>query len=171
MYETPADLRELQRLLDQSYAVAGEHLRSIFTPARRMSAQELVTLLRGVFVLNVATVTAACEPLVAPVDGLCHRGKLLFGLPPGSVRARHLRARPQMSAVHQHGEDWCVIVHGRAREIDLDAHEHSDVLGYFKEVYGASWDYWHEEHYSDREGSGFNAWIEPRRIYAVKPRG
>ena len=119
--------------------------------------------------LNVATVTAACEPMVAPVDGLFYRGKVLFGFPPGSIRGQHLRARPQVSATHSRGEDYCVIVHGRAQEIDLDARKHADVLDYFKEVYGASWDYWHEERYRDRNGSEFNGWVEARRMYTLKP--
>ena len=60
MHETPEDLHELQQLLDASYEAAGEHLRSIFRPERRMSAAETAAHLKGVFVLNVATVTAAC---------------------------------------------------------------------------------------------------------------
>ena len=107
---------------------------------------------------------------MAPVDGLFYRGKVLFGFPPGSVRGRHLRARPQVSAVHNRGEEHCVIVHGEAREIDLDAASNGHYLDYFKEVYGASWGYWHEQRYRDREGSEFNAWIEPRRMYTLKPR-
>jgi hypothetical protein len=170
MHETAQDLRELQHLLDWSYERAGEHLRSIFTPERRMSAQETAQLLKRVFVLNVATVTASCEPLVAPVDGLFYRGKLLFGFPPGSVRACHLRSRPQVSAVYNRGEDYCVIAHGHAREIDLALPENAQFLSYFKEVYGSSWNYWHEERYRDRQGFGFNAWIEPRRMYTLKPR-
>ena len=133
-----------------------------------MSAAEVSQLLQGVFVLNVATVSAAHHPIVAPVDGLFYRGVLLFGFPPGSVRANHLRARPQVSAVHHRGEDLCVIVHGVAREIDLDASECSHYLDFFKEVYGSSWQYWHEERYRDREGSGYNAWIEPRRMFTLK---
>ena len=168
MHESEEDLRELQALLDRSHAGAGEHLRSIFTAERRMSAQQLAELLRGVFVLNVATVSRAGDPLVAPVDGLFYHGKMWFGFPPGSVRAGHLRARPQVSAVHQVGEELCVIVHGRAREVDLHAPESADVLAYFKEVYGSSWDYWHEERYRDRDGSELNAWIEPRRMFTMK---
>ncbi len=41
MYETEADLIWLQDLLDRSYDVAGEHLRSITTPERRIPADEL----------------------------------------------------------------------------------------------------------------------------------
>ena len=76
-----------------------------------------------------------------------------------------------MSAVHNRGEDYCVVAHGHAREIHLDAPESAHFLAYFKEVYGASWDYWHEERYRDRQGSEFNAWIKPRRMYTLKPRG
>lgn len=86
MYETRSNRLALRDLLDRSYRAAGEHLRSIFTPERRMAAEELAQLLTGAFLLNVATVTAAGHPMVAPVDGLFHRGKLLFGFPPGSVR-------------------------------------------------------------------------------------
>ena len=60
--------------------------------------------------------------------------------------------------------------HNRPREIDLDAPESSETLAYFKEVYGASWSYWHEERYQDRAGTEFNARIEARRMFAMKPR-
>jgi hypothetical protein len=70
VYETAEDLRELAALLDRSYARAGAHLRSIFTPERRVAADDLVALLPGVQVLNLATVSRACAPRVAPVDGL-----------------------------------------------------------------------------------------------------
>lgn len=170
MHETPDDLRELQRVLDESYAAAGLHLRSIFQPERRMSAEQVVRALRGVFLLHLATVTAACEPMVAPIDGLFYRGRLWFGFPPGAVRIRHLRARPQVSAVYTLGEDLCVIAHGTAREVVSSDPEHAHFERYGREVYGAAWDYW-VDHYKDREGSDFTAWIEPRRMYAALMRG
>src|SRR6266542_1040031 len=99
MHETPEDLDYLQRLLDESYASAGEHLRSIDLFSRRRStAEDVAAALTGVFVINLATVTGRSEPIVAPVDGLFYRGRLWFSLVPGSVRARHLRARPEASA-------------------------------------------------------------------------
>lgn len=125
--ETPADVAALQRVLDESYAAAGVHLRSIFSAGNRCSAADLVRALRGVFLVQVATVTAKCEPLVAPVDGLFYRGRLFVGFPAGSVRARHLRMRPQVSASHTDG-DFCVIVHGRAEEVG-PGHEFHDGYG------------------------------------------
>ncbi len=169
MHETPEDLRRLQRLLDQSYAEAGEHLRSIFTPERRMSADELVRALPGVFVLHLGTVTASAEPIVAPIDGMFYRGRLWFGFPPGAVRIRHVRARPQVSAVYSIGEDLCVIAHGTAREVRPSDPEHAEYEKYGREVYGPAWDYW-ADHYSDRQGSGLTACIEPRRMYAALMR-
>ena len=41
MHESTDELARLQRTLDESYALGGEHLRSIFTPERRMSAEQI----------------------------------------------------------------------------------------------------------------------------------
>lgn len=140
MHETVEDVRELNRLLDQSYESAGEHLRSIFTQERRIPTEELVSLLAGVQVLNLATVTASCEPRVAPVDGLFFRGRFYFGSAPDSVRFRHLATRPQVSATHTRGEDMAVVVHGIAQRIDLSTHR--GFRDYAIEVYGAQWQDW-----------------------------
>jgi pyridoxamine 5'-phosphate oxidase-like protein len=140
--ETAEDLSELERLLDQSRVNAGEHLRSIFTEERRIPAEELVSLLVGVQVLNLATVTASCEPRVAPVDGLFYRGRFYFGSSPDSVRFRHLSKRPQVSASHTRGEELAILVHGTANRIDLGLSSHQGFRDYAIEVYGAGWHDW-----------------------------
>ncbi len=66
MHETPAELRDLQVLLDDCRADAGTHLRSIFRDERRMSAAQVVRELAGVFVLHVATVTAQGRRCLPP---------------------------------------------------------------------------------------------------------
>jgi len=142
VHEAPADLAALQQLLDASYARMGTHMRSIHTPERRVAAPDLARVLRGVRVLDLATVTAACEPRVGPVDGLFFRGHFHFGSGRESVRFRHLRARPQVSACHTIGETFATIVHGRAVEIDVRAGEHRDFLAYVHEVY-PEWDEWY----------------------------
>jgi hypothetical protein len=98
VYETEDDIRQLQELLDRSHASAGAHLKYIFSDERRVPAADLPGLLTGVQVTALATVTARCEPRVAPVDGLFFRGRLWFGSAHESVRFRHIRARPQVSA-------------------------------------------------------------------------
>lgn len=159
MHETDDDLIALQRLLDDTYARIGEHMRSIHTPERRVSARDLAAVLRGVRVLDLATVTARCEPRVAPVDGLFYRGRFHFGSGAESVRFRHLRARPHVSACHTVGETFAVIVHGHAVELDVRAPEHAGFLAYLHEVY-PHWEEW----YGDTTPP--YACIEPERMYA-----
>jgi Pyridoxamine 5'-phosphate oxidase len=142
MFETPNDLRELTELLDRSYARAGDHLRSIFTPERRIAAGELVALLPGVQVLNLATVTRACAPRVAPVDGLFYRGQFWFGSAAASVRFTHLRERPQVSASHTRGEELAIVVHGTAALIDTGDPAHHGFADYYRNVYGFGWTEW-----------------------------
>ncbi len=164
VHETSEDLTELQRLLDESYVTAGEHLRSIFTPQQRSRAADLTAVLTGVFLINLATVTARSEPLVAPVDGLFYRGRLWFSLPPGSHRARHLDARPQVSATYVNG-DSCLIVHGVAREV---GDTHPFFAGwdqYARKAYGIVVDFAKKVYDTNREPE-FTGFIEPRRIYA-----
>lgn len=169
MHETPAELRDLQVLLDDCRADAGTHLRSIFRDERRMSAAQVVRELAGVFVLHVATVTAQGAPLLAPIDGLFYRSRFWIGFPPGSVRGRHLRTRPAVSASYSKGEDVCILVHGEAREVPESDAAYGAFEDYGRECYGAkSWDYWAHQHYQEREGPGFTAWIDPRRMYAMK---
>ena len=142
VYETAEDLIALRDLLDRSYARAGAHLRSIFTPERRIGADDLVALLPGVQVLNLATVSRACAPRVAPVDGLFYRGRFWFGSAAASVRFVHLRERPQVSASHTRGEALAVVVHGTAALIEAGDPAQAGFATYYREVYGFGWEEW-----------------------------
>jgi pyridoxamine 5'-phosphate oxidase-like protein len=113
MLETPEELDNLQRLLDRSMTGAGEHLRSILTGERRLSAAQLASRLPGMRLLTVATVTADGRPLAGPVDGYFLHGTFWFSSARNSVRMRHLAARPAVSATHLPGEELAVTVHGR----------------------------------------------------------
>ena len=159
MHETAAEIAGLQQLLDASYARIGAHMRTIHTPERRVAASDLARVLRGVRVLDLATVTAACEPRVSPVGGLFFRGRFYFGSGPESARFRHLRVRPQVSACHTIGETFATIVHGRAVEIDVRASEQAGFLDYVHEVY-PDWEEWY-----DGETPPY-ARIEPTVMYA-----
>jgi hypothetical protein len=144
VHETPADLAALQDLLDRSYAIAGPHLLRIITPERRLSAGQVADRLTGMRLLALATVTADGRPIVGPVDGIFFRGAFHFGSSPDSVRFRHIRNRPQVSATHLPGEDLAVTVHGRAVPIDI----HSDagaglrktLLEVYVPRYGVEWE-------------------------------
>lgn len=169
VHETAEDLTELQRLLDESYASAGQHLRSIFGQHPRPSAEDVARGLPGIFVINLAVVTARCEPLVAPVDGLFYRGRLWFGLPPRSQRTRLVRARPAVSATYMEGElghpgGRCLIVHGTAQQVKYGHSLHEGYGEYALGLYGLPID---PEKFRDPDPLDFTGFIEPRRIYAA----
>src|SRR2546421_2004631 len=140
MHETADDLRALQELLDRSYAAAGRHLLRIHTPERRLRATEVAERLTGMCLLALATVTADGRPVVGPVDGIFYRGAFHFGSAPDSVRFRHIRARPQVSATHLPGEELAVTVHGRATQVPIDGGFRDTLLEIYVPRYGEGWE-------------------------------
>jgi uncharacterized pyridoxamine 5'-phosphate oxidase family protein len=91
--------------------------------------------------LSLATVTADGRPIVGPVDGIFMRGAFHFGSSPDSVRFRHIRARPQVSATHLPGEELAITVHGRAVPVDVSSGElRETLLEIYVPRYGASWE-------------------------------
>jgi hypothetical protein len=135
MHESAEDLAALEDLLDASYAAAGAHLRSIITPQRRVDVEELVERLRGMCLLVLATVTADGRPIVGPVDGVFHRGSFHFGSSPQSLRFRHLRVRPGVSATHAPSEAFAVTVHGRATMVPISGGDGAGLRRTLLEVY------------------------------------
>ncbi len=144
MHETPEDLRAVQQLLDRSYAAAGAHLLSIHNPPRRLTAGQIAERLQGLCLLALATATADGRPIVGPVDGIFYRGSFYFGSAPDSLRFRHIRARPHVSATHLPGEELAVTVHGQARQIDLRSEDSEGFRRTLLEVYvpryGPDWE-------------------------------
>jgi uncharacterized pyridoxamine 5'-phosphate oxidase family protein len=140
MRETAAELEALQRLLDDSYAAAGPHLLRIHTPERRLGAEDIANRLTGMCLLVLATVTADGRPVVGPVDGVFLHGAFHFGSSPDSVRFRHIRARPQVSATHLPGEELAVTVHGRATPVDVASGDlRQALLDIYVPRYGEEW--------------------------------
>lgn len=143
MHETTDDVAWLQALLDRSYNGAGEHLRSITTPPRRILAAELGPLLTGVQIIDLATVTRNGKPRVGPVDGLFFRAHWYFSSARSSLRYRNLMHRPDVSAAHTRGEQTSIVVHGKAQLFMLDDPDHTAFRDYASEVYvplyGESW--------------------------------
>ncbi len=165
MHETPDDLTRLQRLLDESMAAAGRHLREIHTDERVMTAAETVAAMDGMRVLALSTVSAAGEPIVAPVDGILYRGRLHVGSAPDAVRTRHLAVRPAVSAAWIDGEVHAVVVHGRAERVDLtdpaEAGFRACLIEVYAPRYGPDWIEWAER-------AAVYHRIEPRRMFAAR---
>jgi nitroimidazol reductase NimA-like FMN-containing flavoprotein (pyridoxamine 5'-phosphate oxidase superfamily) len=145
VHETASDLTALQALIDRSYAAAGPHLLAIHEPERRLTAQQVSERLTGMCLLSLATVTADCRPIVGPVDGVFFRGAFHFGSAANSVRFRHIRARPQVSATYLPSEELAVTVHGRAAPIDISAAEHAafrrTLVDIYVPIYGEQWEH------------------------------
>ncbi|MCW2496837.1 pyridoxamine 5'-phosphate oxidase family protein [Jatrophihabitans sp.] len=125
---------ELQDLLDRSFDTASEHLLSIMTPERRLSADRLLRELPCPAVLNIATVTAAGEPRVSAVDGHFLDGHWYFTTAAESPKARQLRARPAVSASYTPRDGFGVFCHGTA--VPLEGAEQRMLSEHFAEVYG-----------------------------------
>lgn len=148
MLETTEELAALQRLLDDSAAVAGPHMREIITDDRRLDAAELTDRLQGMRLITVATVTADGRPLTGPFDGYFLHGSWWFSSGPESVRIRHLKVRPAVSATYLPGEDLSVTVHGRAELFDLHAPECAALRQAMLDFY------------LPKQGPGFKEWME-----------
>jgi nitroimidazol reductase NimA-like FMN-containing flavoprotein (pyridoxamine 5'-phosphate oxidase superfamily) len=97
----------------------------------------------GMCLLALATATADGRPIVGPVDGIFFRGAFHFGSAPDSVRFRHIRERPHVSATHLPGEELSVTVHGRAVPVDVqseaDAEFRRTLLEVYVPRYGQGW--------------------------------
>jgi hypothetical protein len=140
MHETPAELEELQALLDASLSGSTSHLRSIINRERTLTAEQLTQVLTGMCTLALSTVTAKGEPRVSGVDGHFLHGKWHFGTARGAAKARHLAVRSAVSAAHMRGEDLGVFTHGKAEILNPQdgepAADWPDVLAYLKDFYG-----------------------------------
>jgi hypothetical protein len=162
MHERPADLAELQAVLDRSFDEAGAHLRNIATPERRLDAARLAEQLTGMRLLVLATSTRDGRPINGPVDGIFHRGRFHFGSSPESLRFRHIRERPAVSATHLPGESLAVTVHGDAELIDVHAAEHAEfkqsLLDIYTPRYGDEWA-------AMLDGGALYARINPHRMF------
>jgi hypothetical protein len=143
--ESPAEIAELQRLLDRSYANTGPHLARLHTPDRRLSAEQVVERLTGMCLLVLATVSSDGRPITGPVDGIFHHGAFHFGSSPDSLRFRHIRARPQVSACHLPGEELAITVHGRAVMVDIGSPDPTGfrqaLLDIYVPRYGPEWEH------------------------------
>ncbi|WP_433424579.1 pyridoxamine 5'-phosphate oxidase family protein [Microtetraspora malaysiensis] len=149
MRETREDLKELQALLDASLSRSTSHLRSIINTESTLTAEELTGVLTGMCTLALSTVTAKGEPRISGVDGHFLHGKWHFGTARTAAKARHLAARPAVSAAHMRGEDLGVFTHGMVEILNPQHSEPAadwpDLLAYFKDFYGDDFFDWDNE--------------------------
>lgn len=142
MFETDDELADMQSLLDASLSQATEHLQSIITSERSLTAAQLSAACRGMCTLAMSTVTANCEPRVSAVDGHLLHGRWYFSTARGAAKAAHLAARPAVSIAYLRGEEIGVFVHGTAEPLNpVGGPDHPDwpaLLQYMTDYYGSS---------------------------------
>lgn len=144
MLETPDEIKELQTLLDASFAGASDHLTSIMTPERRLSAADLVDQLTGIAVLDVATVTVTGEPRISALDGHFLHGRWHVTTAGDSPKARQMRARPAVSAAYTPRDGYGVFCHGRVRFLAEGTQEFDELEQHCVRTYGQSPKEWGE---------------------------
>ncbi len=145
MKETSEEIEELQRLLDAAYQRSTEHLRSIITDERQLSAAELAVALQGMCTLNLATVTAKGEPRISAVDGHFLHARWVFSTTGQAAKARHLRARPAASISYVDGERIGVFAHGQVEFLGTDHPDFAEIEDHLVAHYGSSPSTWAED--------------------------
>ena len=73
-----------------------------------------------------------------------------------------------MSATHTRDGEVCVVVHGRAVEVDSDSPAYLEYVDYVREVYGPIVELSRAQ-YEHRDGAEYTGWIEPRKFFATRP--
>jgi hypothetical protein len=135
MFESEAEIAEMQRLFDDSLRRANPHMLSIVTPERRLSARQVAAFLQGTRHVALATVTAKGEPRVSPIDCLFIHGRFTMGTGGEAARLRHLRANPACSATYVEGDRVAVVVNGTVEWIGREHPDHCEIHGTWQATY------------------------------------
>jgi uncharacterized pyridoxamine 5'-phosphate oxidase family protein len=143
VFETEAEVDELQVLIDRTLARANPHLTSIVKPERRLNAHQVVRYLEGTKHVAFATVNAKGQPRVAPLDGVFIHGRFTVSTGGRAARLEHLRANPACSAAHIDGDTVGIVVNGTAELIGRGDAGVEEVEPIWRDIYGSSpfdWD-------------------------------
>jgi hypothetical protein len=136
VFETEAEIDELQRFFDSTLKRANDHMAEIVTPERRLTARQVVAYMTGTKHVAFATVNARGEPRVSPLDSLFIHGRFVMGTGAGASRVAHLRSNPACSAVHMDGERVAVVANGRVEWIGREHEDHDEVARIWRQTYG-----------------------------------
>lgn len=138
MFETDAEVDELDALLARTYARANEYLAAIVKPERRLSARQVVRYLQGTKHVAFATVNEHGQPRVAPLDGVFVHGRFTVSTGGAAARLRHLRANAACSAAHMDGDTVGIVVHGHATIIGGEDRAAGELEPVWRGLYGSS---------------------------------
>jgi hypothetical protein len=137
MFETEAELEELQRMFDAHMQRANRHMKSIVTPKRRLNARQVATYLQGTKHVAFATVTSKGEPRVSPLDALFIHGRFTMSTGLEATKLKHLRRNPACSLVHVDGDTIAVAANGTVEWIPREHPDHDEIHRAWTENYGS----------------------------------
>ena len=112
MFESEAELAELQRLLDASFDRSEMRGTGIFDASNRLSAGQLSGF-QGVRLVAVASVNSKGEPKVAPRSAAFLHGKFYLAANTGSVTVRRLSLNPGIGITYFENQ-LLIVGHGTA---------------------------------------------------------
>lgn len=110
MFETKAELAELQRLLDESFERAENIRYSGFNESHRLSASQLAGF-QGVRLVAVATVNSRGEPRAAPRSAAFLHGKFYLAANSKSTMVERLKRHPSLGFTYFENH-MLIIGHG-----------------------------------------------------------
>jgi general stress protein 26 len=138
MFETSDEIAELQEILDRSHGESTGHLRSIIGPERTLRARDIVSLMTGMKVLSVATVTARGEPRISALDGHFLHATWTFTTSGTAAKARHIARRPAVSIAHIDNEEVALFAHGEAQTLHPGEPLWDETLAHWTSYYDSS---------------------------------
>jgi hypothetical protein len=135
MFETDAELAELDALFQAHMASANPHMRKIVKPERRLNARQVVRYLTGTRHVAFATVTSKGEPRVSPLDALFIHGRFTLSTGAEATKLKHLHRNRACSAVHMDGDRIAVAVNGTVEWIGRDHPDHDEIHRTWSDTY------------------------------------
>lgn len=137
MFETEAELAQLQSMFDAHLATANPHMLGIVKASRRLTARQVATYLTGTKHVAFATTTSKGEPRVSPLDAIFIHGRFTMSTGGAATRIAHLRRNPACSAVHMDGDRIAVVANGTVEWIPREHPDHDEIHRVWSETYGS----------------------------------
>jgi Pyridoxamine 5'-phosphate oxidase len=138
MFETSAELSELQSLLETSYERMGQRMHVTHEPGERLSAEQLAGF-RGIRLVAIANVNKRGEPRVSPRAAAFLHGKFYLAADTESVMVQRVSANPNV-AISYFENHFLLIGHGSASLHPKDGPEFKRVSPEWKKAFNGGRD-------------------------------
>ena len=138
MYETEAELSELEKLVERSKFKSGDHLSSLFGQGEWLSGEQVAHHLQGIGNVALATVNSKMEPRVAPLEAVLFHGRFYIAVQSDSTRVRHLTKTPVASLTYTRDDDVLITVNGDTTFVHKGEPDFAGLDAEWSKKYGGS---------------------------------